>query len=101
MKIFSRLFIVCLLCPVMGHLLYAAVSEVDASRLGKELTPLGAETKANADGSIPAWNGGIQTPPAGYKVGDHHPDPFSTDQPLYTVTPGNAGQYEARFTKLG
>ena len=77
---------------------FAAVSEADASRLGKDLTPLGAVAAANADGSIPACNGGILTPPAGYKVGDHHPDPFAADQPLYTVTGNNAGQYESKLT---
>ena len=90
-----------LLSSVSGLLLgvaRAAVSEADAARLGKDLTPLGAQTAANADGSIPAWNGGILTPPSGYKVGDHHPDPFAADQPLFTVTSANAGQYEARLT---
>jgi hypothetical protein len=76
----------------------AAVSEADASRLGKDLTPLGAQAAGNADGSIPAWNGGITTPPAGYKVGDHHPDPFPNDQPLYTVSAANAAQYEGKLT---
>src|SRR3954463_13989439 len=71
---------------------------VDANRLGQDLTPLGAEKAGNADGSIPAWTGGITTPPAGYKVGDHHPDPFAGDQPLYTVTAANAGQYAAKLT---
>ncbi|MCX6955445.1 MAG: DUF1329 domain-containing protein [Verrucomicrobia bacterium] len=76
----------------------AAVPESAAARLGKDLTPLGAEAAANADKSIPAWNGGILTPPAGYKVGDHHPDPFASDQPLYTVTAANAAQYESKLT---
>ena len=75
----------------------AAVTEAEASRLGKTLTPLGAETAANADGTIPMWNGGILTPPAGYKVGDHHPDPFAADQPLYTVTTATAAQYESKL----
>jgi Protein of unknown function (DUF1329) len=75
-----------------------AATEADASRLGKDLTPLGAEAAANADGSIPAWNGGILTPPAGYKAGDHHPDPFAADQPLFTVTPANASQYDSKLT---
>src|SRR5215204_3323561 len=89
-----------LICPLLlGYgIAQAAVSETEASRLGKDLTPLGAEAGPNADGSIPAWNGGIQAPPAGYKVGDHHPDPFAADQPLYTVTPANASQHEARLT---
>src|SRR6185503_15395061 len=45
-----------------------------------------------------AWNGGLTTPPAGYKIGDHHPDPFASDQPLYTITPANLSQYEAKLT---
>ncbi len=76
----------------------AAVKPSEAARLGADLTPLGAETAGNADGTIPAWNGGILTPPAGYKVGDHHPDPFAADKPLYTVTPSNLGQYESKLT---
>ncbi len=75
----------------------AAVSETDAARLGRDLTPLGAEMAGNADGSIPAWTGGITTPPAGYKAGMHHPDPFAADQPLYTITSGNLAQYEAKL----
>ena len=76
----------------------AAVGESDAARLGQDLTPLGAETKGNADGSIPAWTGGLKTAPAGYKPGMHHPDPFAGDQPLYTVTAANAAQYAAKLT---
>ena len=76
----------------------AAVTEAEASRLGKTLTPLGAETAGNADGTIPMWNGGILTPPAGYKVGDHHPDPFAADQPRFTVTSATAGQYDGKLT---
>ncbi|MDO8544140.1 MAG: DUF1329 domain-containing protein [Opitutaceae bacterium] len=77
---------------------YAAVSEADAGKLGRELTPLGAQAAGNADGSIPAWSGGITTPPAGYKPGMHHPDPFSADQPAATITAANAAQYEGRLT---
>ncbi len=78
--------------------LSAAISETEAARLGADLTPLGGEKAGNADGSIPAWTGGITTPPAGYTVGDHHPDPFAGEQPLYTVTPGNLGQYQDHLT---
>ncbi|MEY2878309.1 MAG: hypothetical protein RLZZ15_689, partial [Verrucomicrobiota bacterium] len=75
-----------------------SAAPADAARLGKDLTPLGAEVAANADGSIPVWTGGLTTPPAGYKVGDHHPDPFAGDQPLFTVTPANAAQYDGKLT---
>ncbi len=70
----------------------------DTSRLGNDLTPLGGEKAGNADGSIPAWAGGITTPPAGYKTGDHHPDPFAGENPLFTITPANAAEYAAKLT---
>ncbi|MDD3443846.1 MAG: DUF1329 domain-containing protein, partial [Zavarzinia sp.] len=38
-------------------------------RLGRDLTPLGAIKAGNSDGSIPPWDGGITTPPAGYVAG--------------------------------
>ncbi len=87
------------LCAPFASLLnHAAVPESDAARLGKDLTPLGAEAKGNADGSIPAWDGGLRTAPAGYKPGMHHPDPFGGEQPLYTVTGANAAQHAAKLT---
>ena len=76
----------------------AAISAADAARLGNDLTPLGAEKAGNADGSIPAWTGGITTPPAGYKVGMHHPDPYANDQVLFTITAANADKYADRLT---
>ncbi|MCO7010404.1 DUF1329 domain-containing protein, partial [Pseudomonas aeruginosa] len=39
----------------------AAVSADEAAKLGTSLTPLGAEKAGNADGSIPAWDGGLAT----------------------------------------
>ena len=35
----------------------ARVSEEEASRLGKDLTPFGGEVAGNADGTIPDWSG--------------------------------------------
>jgi hypothetical protein len=76
----------------------AAVSPEQAARLGKELTPVGAEMAGNADGTIPKWEGGITRPPAGYKVGMFHPDPFPGDEPLFTITAANAKEYDAKLT---
>jgi hypothetical protein len=73
----------------------AKVSEAEAAKLGTELTPLGGEMAGNADGSIPAWTGGITTPPAGYNVGDHHLNPFPDDKPLFVITASNYKQYDA------
>ncbi|WP_394173227.1 DUF1329 domain-containing protein [Thalassotalea litorea] len=71
----------------------AKVGEADAKKLGTELTPLGAVKAGNADGSIPEWTGGITQPPAGYSVGDHHPDPFPEDKIKYTITASNYSDY--------
>jgi hypothetical protein len=76
----------------------AAVSESEAAQLGQDLTPLGAIKAGNADGTIPAWNGGITTPPAGFKPGDHHPDPYADDKPLFTITAQNKDQYKDKLT---
>ncbi len=76
----------------------AEITAAEAAKLGNELTPLGAVKAANADGTIPAWTGGITTPPAGYKPGDHHPDPFAGDKVLLTITGANADQYAAKLT---
>ena len=38
---------------------YAKVTAEEAERLKKDLTPFGAEKAGNADGTIPAWTGGL------------------------------------------
>lgn len=75
----------------------AAVGADQAARLGKDLTPVGAEKAGNKDGTIPAWEGGITTPPAGYKIGEHHRDPFASDAIKFTITPAN---YKEHADKL-
>jgi hypothetical protein len=80
--------------------LQAKVSPAEAAKLGGELTPLGGLTAGNADGSIPAWTGGITKAPAGYKPGDFHPDPFPDDNVLFEITAANYEQY-AEFLSDG
>jgi hypothetical protein len=81
----------------------AAVSAADAAKLGVELTPLGGEKAGNADGSIPAWDGGLtsatQAGFANFRPGQHHPDPYANDKPLFTVTAANMGQYANKLTE--
>lgn len=76
----------------------AAVDQAQADRLGKDLTPVGAIAAGNADGTIPPWEGGIATPPAGYKPGSFHPDPYAADKPLFSITPQNYKQYAEKLT---
>jgi hypothetical protein len=72
----------------------AAVSAAEADQLGKTLTPMGGEVAANMDGTIPAYAGGLTKAPAGFKPGDHHPDPFPGDKVLFTISPANVAQHK-------
>ncbi|MFP5357698.1 MAG: DUF1329 domain-containing protein [Gammaproteobacteria bacterium] len=77
----------------------AKVGPAGLAKLGKELTPIGAEKAGNADGSIPAWNGGLTQPPAGYKgTGTRYINPFPEDKPAFTITKANLAQYQSRLS---
>ena len=73
----------------------AELSSADIAKLGAGLTPLGGEKAGNAAGTIPAWDGGITRPVAGYVPGQFYPDPFAADRPTLTITGANADQYKA------
>ena len=78
---------------------FAGISADQAARLGgPELTPMGAERAANADGTIPEWTGGLTELPAGYKEGGELVDPFPEDKPLYTITAQNYQQYADKLS---
>ena len=76
----------------------AKVSPEQADRLGKDLTPTGAERAGNKDGTIPAWEGGITKPPAGFVKGKHMVDPYPNDKVLFTITSKNAEQYKDQLS---
>ncbi|MBH0017009.1 DUF1329 domain-containing protein [Pseudoalteromonas sp. NGC95] len=79
----------------------AALAKLNAdevAQLGQNLTPMGAEKAANADGSIPAWNNGITTAPAGYEAGMHHLDPFTADKVLFTIDKSNIEKYKTNLS---
>jgi hypothetical protein len=75
----------------------AKVDETQSARLGQDLTPLGGERAGNAAGSIPSWQGGLAQPPANYRPGMHHPDPYAGDAPLYRVDGRNLDEHRAQL----
>ncbi|MEC9260129.1 MAG: DUF1329 domain-containing protein [Pseudomonadota bacterium] len=77
----------------------AKVTADEAAKLGTELTPLGGEKAGNADGSIPAWTGGITSAPAGYSAGDFHPDPYAGETPEFVITAANYQQYADQLSE--
>lgn len=78
--------------------LAAKVSTAEAERLGKDLTPLGAERAGNAAGTIPEWTGGLATPPAGWRKGSVEVDPFAEDEALYVVNQSNLALYRDKLS---
>ena len=87
------------LAAVIAGQAQAAVSTKEAAKLGTSLTPVGAEMAANADGSIPAYTGGLTTAPAGFKSGDGmRPDPFADEKPLLVIDGKNVDKYKDLLT---
>ncbi|MCP3869177.1 MAG: DUF1329 domain-containing protein, partial [Gammaproteobacteria bacterium] len=78
----------------------AGASQADIARLGKDLTPTGAEMAANADGSIPKWSGGETTAPSGWEPGKPRHDfwPHINEKPLYTINESNVDKYAESLT---
>jgi hypothetical protein len=91
-----------LLYLIMAYagLALGAVSPDEASKLGASLTAVGAEKAGNADGSIPAYTGGLTTPPREYVKGSGlRPDPFSGERPLFSIDTKNMSQYGDKLTE--
>lgn len=78
----------------------AAVSPEEAKKLGGELTLFGSIKAGNADGSIPAYTGGLATPPAGYDPNSgKYVDPFASEKPLYRITAQNMDKYADKLSE--
>jgi hypothetical protein len=92
---FAQTVLAASLAMVLAAQAQAAVSTQDAAKLGTSLTLVGAEKSGNADGSIPAYSGGLTTAPAGFKAGDSmRPDPFANEKPLLVIDGKNVDQYK-------
>ncbi|MGF6224084.1 DUF1329 domain-containing protein [Pseudomonas frederiksbergensis] len=97
MKITKSLFHVGVLgLSLLATGVMAAVPAAEADKLGKSLTPMGAEMAGNADGSIPAWKpmpknaGSVDS--KGFLA-----DPFASEKPQFTITAQNVDQYKDKL----
>lgn len=99
MKYSIKLLSAVISMAVSGSLL-AAVSPEEAKQIGTTLTPWGAEIAGNADGSIPAYTGGIK-PPASYDPSKPgiRPDPFADEKPMLVITAANMTQHADKLTE--
>jgi hypothetical protein len=72
----------------------AELGAADLAKLGTTLTPVGAEKAGNAAGTIPAWDGGITKPVAGYVNGGAYPDPYPNDKQTLVIDQSNVDKYK-------
>lgn len=87
-----------LVLAAFSQLTTAAVSVQQAERLKGELTPLGAERAGNGK-DIPVWRGGVSVPALDYKKsGQHHPNPYPQDKPLFVITADNVETHKEFLT---
>lgn len=78
---------------------FGAITAEESKKLGTTLTAIGAEKAGNADGSIPAYTGGLTTPPPNFKKGSGiRPNPFANEKPLYTIDAKNLANYSDKLT---
>ena len=78
----------------------ASVGAQAAGQLAGRLTPLGGERAGNADGSIPAWDGGLtpQRRPPQWQPGGRYIDPYADEKPLLLIGKDNLASYAARLS---
>lgn len=76
---------------------WGAVSAGEAAKLGDSLTPMGAEQAGNG-GAIPAWTGGLTTPPEGYKGDGIYVNPFPNEAPEFTIDQSNVAEYADKLS---
>ena len=74
-----------------GGMAQAKVGADEAAKLGKELTPVGAERAGNSAGTIPEWKPAEQR---GAISGEFPANPeIDGDEPLFVITQANYKQY--------
>ena len=99
MRTFTKLtFSACIGLVIGVGQAWAGAKPDEINRLSEDLTPMGSERAGNADGTIPEWTGGITTPPAEYKPGDHHQNPWPDDKPLFRIDGSNYKDYADKLS---
>lgn len=77
----------------------ALAKQSDTSLMGTVLTPMGSIMAANADGSIPAWTGGLAKDAAPVTEEGRYTSPFADEAPLFVVNANNLEEYRDLMTE--
>ena len=83
-------------CLLVGQPSVAKATPEEATRLGKDLTPVGAEKAGNKPGTIPEWTPMSQSG----ALKDFWPSnpAIDAEKPLFTITAANMAQYADKLT---
>lgn len=76
---------------------WAAVTPQEASHLGKDLTPVGAEQRGNGL-DIPAWTGGLAKDNS-HTAGSFYADPFANDKLVMRIDATNMQKHSKRLSE--
>ncbi|WP_397448640.1 DUF1329 domain-containing protein [Pseudomonas sp. NA-150] len=98
MKTITMLRTSALALSLLATSVIAAVSPQEAAQLGTTLTPLGAQKEGNADGSIPAWTGGLKPDAAPLDANGFLGNPFASEKPLFVITAATVDKYKDKLT---
>jgi hypothetical protein len=94
-----RLLSACvLLFAASGNAFARATPEQVAQLGGEQFTPVGAERAGNADGTIPAWQDGLENLPPGDIQSEGLSDPFAGEQPLFRITAANVEEHADKLS---
>ncbi|MBB1606072.1 MULTISPECIES: DUF1329 domain-containing protein [unclassified Pseudomonas] len=94
----NKLLAMGLLACAIAAPAHSAVTDEQAQHLKSDLTPFGAQKAGNADGSIPAWTGGLTTPTAGDVPGGRRGDPFKDEKPLFSISAKDMDKYAGNLS---
>lgn len=96
MKLARHLSSACLLTACLAH----AADPGMASKLGKDLTQVGAEKAASKDGTIPAWSDTVDGPTTGWAWGKRRLDHwrYKGEKPVLTIDASNVDAHAAQLT---
>lgn len=97
MRFTKKMIATALAAGLVSAPVLAKLTQADADRLGKDLTPVGGEVAGNKEGTIPKWEGGLTKPPACFKPGVEYCDPFASEKATMTITAANAEQYKDKL----
>ena len=95
----SSLLMTCLLSTATLLPAIAGVSPEEAEKLGKTLTPFGAEISGNAEGTIPAYTGGLRTAPAEFDAKSGvWANPYKNEKPVFRIDASNVNDYADKLS---